>query len=336
MTDFVSLEARFGAGNYAPLPVTIVRGQGVYLWDDAGRRYIDMMGAYSAVSFGHCHPRLVKALTEQAQRLDTISRAYFSDRLGPFLAKACALTGLDAALPLNSGAEAVETALKAARKWAYKVKGVPSDQAEIIAAEGNFHGRTISIVGFSSVAQYRTGFGPFPPGFRLVPFGDAAALAAAITPNTAAFVLEPIQGEGGINVPPPGYLAEVARICRANNVLLLCDEIQSGLGRTGALLACQHEAVVPDGLMLGKALGGGLLPVSLFLARRELIGGFAPGGQGRPLGGAPVSCAGGLAALDTLIEERLVERAASVGAHLLRRLASIKNPTIREVRGRGL
>jgi ornithine--oxo-acid transaminase len=336
MSDPANLETRFGAANYAPLPVTIVRGEGVYLWDETGRRYIDMMGAYSAVSFGHCHPRLVKALTDQAQRLDSISRAYFSDRLGPFLAKACALTGFDAALPMNSGAEAVETALKAARKWAYTVKGVPSDRAEIIAADGNFHGRTISIVGFSSVAQYRNGFGPFSPGFRLVPFGDAAALAAAITPNTAAFLVEPIQGEGGINVPPPGYLAEVARICRANNVLLLCDEIQSGLGRTGALLACQHEAVVPDGLMLGKALGGGLLPVSLFLARREVIGVFAPGDHGSTFGGNPVAAAVGLAALDTLIEERLVERAASVGAHLLGRLASINNPTIREVRGRGL
>ena len=336
MTDFASLEARFGAGNYAPLPVTIVRGEGVYLWDEAGRRYLDMMGAYSAVSFGHCHPRLIKALTEQAQRLDTISRAYFSDRLGPFLAKACALTGFDAALPMNSGAEAVETALKAARKWAYKVKGVPSDQAEIIAAEGNFHGRTISIVGFSSVAQYRDGFGPFPAGFKLVPFGDASALAAAITPDTAAFLVEPIQGEGGINVPPPGYLTEVARICRANNVLLLCDEIQSGLGRTGRLLACQHEGVMPDGLMLGKALGGGLLPVSLFLARRELMQVFTPGDHGSTFGGNPIAAAVGLAALDTLVDERLAERAAAVGAHLLGRLSSINNPIIREVRGRGL
>ena len=336
MTDFVSLEARFGAGNYAPLPVTIVRGDGVYLWDEAGRRYLDMMGAYSAVSFGHCHPRLIKALTEQAQRLDTISRAYFSDRLGPFLAKACALTGFDAALPMNSGAEAVETALKAARKWAYKVKGVPSDQAEIIAAEGNFHGRTISIVGFSSVARYRDGFGPFPAGFKLVPFGDASALAAAITPDTAAFLVEPIQGEGGINVPPPGYLTEVARICRANNVLLLCDEIQSGLGRTGRLLECQHEGVMPDGLMLGKALGGGLLPVSLFLARRELMQVFTPGDHGSTFGGNPIAAAVGLAALDTLVDERLAERAAVVGAHLLGRLSSINNPIIREVRGRGL
>ena len=336
MTDFAGLEARFGAGNYAPLPVTIVRGAGVYVWDEAGRRYIDMMGAYSAASFGHCHPRLVKALTEQAQRLDTISRAYFSDRLGPFLAKACALTGMDAALPMNSGAEAVETALKAARKWAYRVKGVPTDRAEIIVAEGNFHGRTISIVGFSSQAQYRDGFGPFPPGFTRVPFGDASALAAAITPDTAAFLVEPIQGEGGINVPPPGYLAEAARICKANNVLLLCDEIQSGLGRTGRLLACQHEGVTPDGLMLGKALGGGMLPVSLFLARREVMQVFTPGDHGSTFGGNPIASAVGLAALDTLIDERLIERAATVGAHLLDRLSAIKNPIIREVRGRGL
>ena len=336
MTDFAGLEARFGAGNYAPLPVTIVRGAGVYVWDEAGRRYIDMMGAYSAASFGHCHPRLVKALTEQAQRLDTISRAYFSDRLGPFLAKACALTGMDAALPMNSGAEAVETALKAARKWAYRVKGVPTDRAEIIVAEGNFHGRTISIVGFSSQAQYRDGFGPFPPGFTCVPFGDAPALAAAITPDTAAFLVEPIQGEGGINVPPPGYLAEAARICKANNVLLLCDEIQSGLGRTGRLLACQHEGVTPDGLMLGKALGGGMLPVSLFLARREVMQVFTPGDHGSTFGGNPIASAVGLAALDTLIDERLIERAATVGAHLLDRLSAIKNPIIREVRGRGL
>jgi ornithine--oxo-acid transaminase len=336
MTDFAGLEARFGAGNYAPLPVTIVRGAGVYVWDEAGRRYIDMMGAYSAASFGHCHPRLVKALTEQAQRLDTISRAYFSDRLGPFLAKACALTDMDAALPMNSGAEAVETALKAARKWAYKVKGVPTDRAGIIAAEGNFHGRTISIVGFSSQAQYRDGFGPFPPGFTCVPFGDASALAAAITPDTAAFLVEPIQGEGGINVPPPGYLAEAARICKANNVLLLCDEIQSGLGRTGRLLACQYEGVTPDGLMLGKALGGGMLPVSLFLARREVMQVFTPGDHGSTFGGNPIASAVGLAALNILIDERLIERAATVGAHLLARLSAIKNPIIREVRGRGL
>jgi len=330
------LEMRFAAPNYAPFPVTIVRGKGVYLWDESGQRYIDMMGAYSAASFGHCHPRLVQALTDQARQLDTISRAYFNDRLGAFLARACTLTGMDSALPMNSGAEAVETALKAARKWAYKVKGVPADQAEVIAAEGNFHGRTISIVGFSSVPQYRDGFGPFPPGFKLVPFGDAQALEAAITPNTAAFLVEPIQGEGGINVPPPGYLADVERICRAHRVLLLCDEIQTGLGRTGRLLACQHDGVKPDGVMLGKALGGGLLPVSLFLARREVMDVFKPGDHGSTFGGNPIAAAVGLAALETLIDEKLIERAARVGAHLLDRLGSIRSPIIREVRGRGL
>ena len=336
MDRSVDLEMCFGASNYAPMPVTIVRGKGVHLWDDKGRRYIDMMGAYSAASFGHCHPRLVQALTDQAQQLDTISRAYFNDRLGVFLARACSLTGMDLALPMNSGAEAVETALKAARKWAYKVKGVPADRAEIIACEGNFHGRTIAIVGFSSVPQYRDGFGPFPPGFRLVPFGDVEALRAAITPNTAAFLVEPIQGEGGINVPPAGYLAEVARICREHNVLLICDEIQSGLGRTGKLLACQHDRVTPDAITLGKALGGGLLPVSLFLARREVMQVFTPGDHGSTFGGNPIAAAVGLAALDTLIEERLVERSARLGAHLLARLGTLKNPIIREVRGRGL
>ena len=336
MDGSVQLEMRFGAANYAPMPVTLARGKGIYLWDENGRRYIDMMGAYSAASFGHCHPRLVQALTDQARQLDTVSRAYFSDRLGAFLGRACALTGMDQALPMNSGAEAVETALKAARKWAYKVKEVPADRAEIIVCDGNFHGRTIAIVGFSSVQQYRDGFGPFPPGFRSVPFGDAAALRAAITPNTAAFLVEPIQGEGGINVPPPGYLAEVARICREHDVLLICDEIQSGLGRTGKLLACQHDGVKPDAVTLGKALGGGLLPVSLFLARRDVMQVFKPGDHGSTFGGNPVAAAVGLAALDTLIEEKLIERSARLGAHLLSRLAAIRNPIIREARGRGL
>jgi ornithine--oxo-acid transaminase len=318
------------------LPVTLVRGKGVYVWDEDGRRYLDMMGAYSAVSFGHCHPRLVEAMTQQAQRLDTVSRAYFTDCLGPFLARACELTGMDAALPANGGAEAVETALKAARKWAYKVKGVPRDRAEIIVAEGNFHGRTIAIVGFSSVAQYRDGFGPFLPGFKQVPFGDAAALEAAITPDTAAFLVEPIQGEGGIIVPPQGYLTEVARICRAQDVLLICDEIQTGLGRTGRMLACQHEGVTPDGVLLGKALGGGLVPVSLFLARKEVMDVFSPGDHGSTFGGNPIAAAVGLAALNTLIEDGLVERAARLGPRLLSRLGAINNPLVRDVRGRGL
>jgi len=336
MTNAVDLEKRFGAANYAPLPVTIVRGEGVHLWDDKGRRYLDMLGAYSAVSFGHCHPRLVRALTEQAGRLDIISRVYSNDRLGPFLARVCELTGMDRALPMNTGAEAVETALKAARKWAYTVKGVAHDRAEIIAAEGNFHGRTIAVTGLSTVAQYRDGFGPFPPGLVLVPFGDAAALEAAITPNTAAFLVEPIQGEGGIVVPPQGYFTDVERICRAHDVLLICDEIQTGLGRTGKLLAYQHEGITPDGVTLGKALGGGLFPVSMFLATDEVMGVFNSGDHGSTYGGNPIAAAVGLAALDLLVEDRLVERAADLGEHLLARLNALDSPAIAEVRGRGL
>jgi ornithine--oxo-acid transaminase len=331
-----SLEARYGARNYKPLPVVLVRGQGIHVWDEDGRRYLDMLGAYSAASFGHCHPRLVAALTEQAQRLDTVSRAYFTEKLGPFLARACELTGMDRALPANGGAESVETAIKAARKWGYTVKGIPHDSAEIIVANGNFHGRSTTIVGFSPVAQTRDGFGPFAPGFTMVPFGDAAALEASITSNTAAFLIEPIQGEGGINVPPAGYLAEAARICRAHNVLLICDEVQTGLGRTGRLLACEHDGVTPDGVILGKALGGALLPVSLFLARHELMDVFKPGDHGSTFGGNPIAAAVGLAALDLLVEERLVERAAVLGEHLFARLATLKSPLIREVRGRGL
>ncbi|MDX1483274.1 MAG: ornithine--oxo-acid transaminase [Alphaproteobacteria bacterium] len=336
MTTARELEKRYGAGNYAPLPVTLVRGEGVHLWDDDGRRYLDMLGAYSAVSFGHCHPRLVAALSAQAGTLDILSRVYSTDRLGPFMARACELTGMDRALPMNTGAEAVETALKAARKWAYKVKGVADDQAEIIAAKGNFHGRTIAVTGLSTVAQYRDGFGPFPPGFKLVPFGDAKALEAAITPNTAAFLVEPIQGEGGIIVPPEGYFAEVERICRAHDVLLICDEVQTGLGRTGKLLAHQHEGITPDGITLGKALGGGLVPVSMFLAREEVMGVFNPGDHGSTYGGNPIAAAVGLAALDLLIEDDLVERARDLGDYMLGRLNGIDSPAIREVRGRGL
>ncbi|MHA1569053.1 MAG: ornithine--oxo-acid transaminase, partial [Alphaproteobacteria bacterium] len=295
-----------------------------------------MLGAYSAVSFGHCHPRLVRALCDQAGRLDTVSRAFYSDRLGAFLARACDVTGQEAALPMNSGTEAVETALKAARKWAYRVKGVPEGAARIIVCDGNFHGRSISIVGFSSDAQYRDGFGPFPMGFRQVPFGDADALAAAITPDTAAFLVEPIQGEGGINIPPDGYLAECARICRDRDVLMICDEVQTGLGRTGRLLACDHDRVVPDALVLGKALGGGLMPVSLFLSRRDVMDVFTPGDHGSTFGGNPLACAVGLEVFDLLVEDGLVERSARLGTHMLNRFRAIDSPLIREVRGRGL
>ena len=332
----IELEERYCAHNYAPLPIVLTRGAGCYVWDDAGNRYLDMLSAYSAVSFGHAHPRLLKVLHEQASRLAIVSRAFHSDRLAPFVKRTCELTGMDMGLPMNTGAEAVETALKAARKWAYQVKGVPEGRAEIIVCEGNFHGRTITLVGFSSERQYRDGFGPFPAGFIPVPYGDSAALEQAITENTAAFLVEPVQGEGGIIVPPAGFLARCAELCRTHKVLLLCDEVQTGLGRTGRILACQHEGVVPDGLMLGKALGGGLLPVSMFLAKRELMEVFKPGDHGSTFGGNPLAAAIGLESLDLLIEERLPERAAELGDYLLGSLRSIDSPLIRDVHGKGL
>jgi ornithine--oxo-acid transaminase len=336
MNNTIAMEDRYCAHNYAPLPVVLVKGEGVFVWDDAGKRYLDMMSAYSAVSHGHCHPRLVEAMTAQAKRLAVVSRAFYSDRLAPFLQRLCELTDQEMALPMNTGAEAVETALKAARKWAYTVKGVASDRAEVIVCENNFHGRTIAIVGMSSEPQYREGFGPFPAGFKLIPYGDATALAAAITPNTAAFLVEPIQGEGGIVIPPPGYLAECARLCKERNVLLLCDEIQSGLGRTGSLLASDHEGVKPDGLILGKALGGGLLPVSAFLARREVMEVFQPGDHGSTFGGNPLAAAVALEALDIIEQEKLAERAMELGDYFLGRLKGISSPLIKDVRGKGL
>jgi ornithine--oxo-acid transaminase len=334
--NMIEFENRYGAHNYEPLPVVLARGLGAYVWDDRGRRYIDMMSAYSAVSHGHCHPRIVKALTEQAQRLAVTSRAYHNDRLPLFLKRLCEISGQDLALPVNTGLEAVETALKAARKWGHKVKGIPEDRAEIIACDGNFHGRSIAITAMSSEAQYRDGFGPYPSGFRRIPYADPAALERAITAHTAAFLVEPIQGEAGIVVPPPGYLAACAQICRRHNVLLICDEVQTGLGRTGRLFACEHDSVKPDGLILGKALGGGLLPVSAFLARRDVMEVFAPGDHGSTFGGNPLAAAVGLAAIEVLLQERLVERAAELGEYMLRELRALKSPLIREVRGKGL
>jgi len=334
--NVMELESRHSAHNYEPLPVVLARGQGAYLWDMAGRRYVDMMSAYSAASHGHAHPRIFAALEAQARRLAVPSRAYYSDRLGPFLAKLTGLTGLDAALPMNTGAEAVETAIKAARRWGYRVKGVPRDRAEIIVANGNFHGRTTTIISFSSEPDYRDGFGPFTPGFRSIPFGDLAALEQTITPETVAVLVEPIQGEAGIIIPPAGWLNGVRRLCDAHDVLLILDEVQSGLGRTGAWFAFEHENVRPDGLVLGKALGGGMLPVSAFLARRDVMDVLTPGSHGSTFGGNPLAAAVGLEALQVIADEGLVERSRILGDHMLERLRTIRSPVLREVRGRGL
>jgi ornithine--oxo-acid transaminase len=332
----IELENSYCARNYHPLPVVLTRGSGVWVWDVDGRKYLDMMSAYSAVSHGHCHPRLVSVVQRQVARLSIVSRAFHSDTLGPFLKRACELTGQDRALPMNTGAEAVETAIKAARKWAYQVKGVAEEKAEIIACTGNFHGRTIAIVAMSDEPQYQDGFGPFPAGFKLVDYGDIKSLERAITPDTAAFLLEPIQGEGGIIIPPDGYLKACQDLCRRHNILLLADEIQTGLGRTGKFLACQHEGVVPDGLMLGKALGGGIMPVSMFLARHPIMDVFTPGDHGSTFGGNPLAAAIGLEALNILVEENLSEASATLGTYLLERLRALKSPLITEVRGRGL
>jgi ornithine--oxo-acid transaminase len=332
----IELEEQYSARNYQPLPVILARGQGAYLWDVSGRRYVDMMSAYSAASHGHAHPRILAALEAQARRLAVPSRAFYNDRLGPFLAELCQLSTLDAALPMNTGAEAVETAIKAARRWGYRVKGVAHDRAEIIVADGNFHGRTTTIIGFSSEADYRDGFGPFAPGFRSVPFGDLAAVEQAITPETVAILMEPIQGEAGIIVPPPGFLAGLRRLCDAHRVLLILDEVQSGLGRTGAWFAFQHENIRPDGLVLGKALGGGVLPVSAFAARREVMDVFTPGSHGSTFGGNPLAAAVGLEALRVIRDEGLVARSRELGEHLLERLRAIRSPVVKQVRGRGL
>jgi ornithine--oxo-acid transaminase len=332
----IDLENRYSAHNYAPLPVVLARGQGAHLWDVAGRRYVDMMSAYSAASHGHGHPRILAALEAQARRLAVPSRAYYNDRLGPFLEEICKLTGLDAALPMNTGAEAVETAIKAVRRWGYRVKGVADGRAEIIVANGNFHGRTTTVISFSTEPDYREGFGPFTPGFRAVPFGDLAAVERAITPDTVAVLVEPIQGEAGIIVPPAGFLIGLRRICDAHNVLMILDEVQSGLGRTGAWFAFQHERIRPDGLILGKALGGGVLPVSAFVGRRELMDVFTPGSHGSTFGGNPLAAAVGLEALQVIRDEGLVEKSRVLGARMLERLRAIRSPALKDVRGRGL
>ena len=332
----IERERLYGAHNYEPMPVILVRGQGIYVWDDQGNRYMDMLGAYSAVSHGHCHPRLVEVLQKQASQLNVISRVFYTDKLSLFLERICQVTGFDRALPMNTGAEAVETALKVARKWAYLVKGVLHDQAEIIVCAGNFHGRTITVVSMSTEPQYRADFGPFTPGFKTIPYGDYSALQKAITPHTAAFLVEPIQGEGGIIVPETGYLKACAEICKKNNVLLICDEVQTGLGRTGRLLACQHDQVVPDAIILGKALGGGLLPVSAFLSRKEVMDVLMPGDHGSTFGGNPLAATVACAAINVLLEENLIDRALELGEYFQTQLKKIHSLLIQEVRGKGL
>lgn len=336
MTDYRKLEEKYGALNYHPLPVVLHKAEGVYAWDVDGKRYIDMMSAYSAVSFGHRHPRILKALLDQIQTLAVVSRAYYTDQLGPLLQRLHEVTGLAKGLPMNTGAEAVETALKAARKWGYKVKGIPDGKAEIIVCDQNFHGRTITIVGFSSDPQYRDGFGPYPAGFVSIPFNDTAALEAAINENTAAFMVEPVQGEAGIIVPDEGYLARCYEICKANNVLLISDEVQAGMGRTGKDFAFQHDGILPDGLILGKALGGGLLPVSMVLGSEELMGVFNPGDHGSTFGGNPLACAVAREAVNVLVDEDLSARSAELGEYLIEQLNQLNSPLIRAVRGKGL
>ena len=328
---------RVSAQNYAPLPVVLSRAHGVWAWDTDNRRYLDCLSAYSALSLGHCHPRVIAALAEQAARLTLTSRAFHNDRMGPFLELLCAQCEMDMALPMNTGAEAVETAIKLARKWGYRVKDVPRDEAEIIACRGNFHGRTTTIVGFSSEAAYKDDFGPYAPGFELVDYGDAGQLEAAITPRTAAFLVEPIQAEAGIRVPPAGYLAAARRLCAQHNVLLILDEIQTGLGRTGKFLAHQHERdAKPDVLILGKALGGGVYPVSAVLAGADIMGLLQPGEHGSTFGGNPLAAAVGLASLEAIRDERLADRAAELGDYLFERLRTLAAPAVLEIRGRGL
>ena len=334
--EFITIEDRYGAHNYKPLDVVITRGRGVWVEDVDGKKYMDFLAAYSAINQGHCHPRLVKVIRKQAKRLALTSRAFRNDQL-PLLAKElCELTGYEMMLPMNSGAEAVETAIKAARKWGYQVKGVENDKAEIIVCDGNFHGRTITIVTFSPEQQYKEGFGPLTPGFKMIPFGDADALEQTITPNTVAFFIEPIQGEGGVVVPPAGFLKKSKAICERHNVLFISDEIQSGLGRTGKIFACEHENVRADMVTIGKALSGGMYPVSAVLASKEILGVFKPGDHGSTYGGNPLACAIAREAMQVIIDENLCDRAAELGDYLMQRLQKISSPHVDFYRGKGL
>ncbi|NCQ34831.1 ornithine--oxo-acid transaminase [bacterium] len=332
----IAMEDKFGAHNYHPLDIVIKKAEGVWVEDVEGKRFMDFLAAYSAVNQGHCHPRLLKVLRRQAAKVCLTSRAFRNDQLPLFCKEVCELTGFDKVLPMNSGAEAVETAIKAARKWGEKVKGIKKDKAEIIVCEDNFHGRTTTIVGFSTEDQYKDGFGPFTPGFKIIPFGDAKALEAAITKNTAAFLVEPIQGEAGINVPPKGFLKQAAALCKRNNVLLIADEIQSGLGRTGKLFAFEHDGIRPDGVIIGKALSGGFYPVSAFLTSEEVMGVFNPGDHGSTFGGNPLGMAVAREALQILVDEKLVENSNKLGPWFMEELGKIKSKSIKQIRGKGL
>ncbi|PYZ92099.1 ornithine--oxo-acid transaminase [Salipaludibacillus keqinensis] len=334
--EIIDVTEKYGARNYNPLPIVIAKAEGVWVEDPEGNRYIDMLSAYSAVNQGHRHPKIIEALKNQADRITLTSRAFHNDQLGPFYEKVSKLTNKDMVLPMNTGAEAVETAVKAVRRWAYRVKGVEKDRAEIIVCEENFHGRTMTAVSLSSNDAYKNDFGPMLPGIKVIPFGDAEALKAAITPNTAAFLFEPIQGEAGINLPPEGFLKEAYDICKENNVLYVADEIQCGLARSGKMFACDWENVEPDMLILGKALGGGVMPISVVCANEEILGVFEPGSHGSTFGGNPLSCAVSMAALDVIEDEKLVERSLKMGQYLSDQLKKIDNPKIKEVRGRGL
>lgn len=334
--DYIDLEDLYGAHNYSPLDVVIARGKGVWVWDVEGKKYLDFLSAYSAVNHGHCHPRLVKVLKEQGEKITLTSRAFRNDQW-PLLAKElCELTGYEMVLPMNSGAEAIETAIKAARKWAYQKKGIPQDQAEIITCSNNFHGRTVTIISFSTEPLYRKDFGPFTPGFVTVPYGDAGTLEAAIKPNTAAFLVEPIQAEAGIIMPPEGYLKKAKEICERNNILFVADEIQTGLGRTGKLFACEYEEVKPDILVIGKSLGGGCYAISAVLSPREILGLFKPREHGTTFGANPLACALAREAIRVLTEEKLVENSAELGNYFLEKLKTIKSKYIKEVNGKGL
>ncbi len=333
---YIDLENKLGAHNYQPLDVVLKRGEGIWVWDVEDNKYMDFLSAYSAINQGHSHPKIMKAMMEQLQRLSLTSRAFRNDQLGLFYKEICDLTNTHKVLPMNSGAEAVETVIKAVRKWGYKIKGVPQDQAEIIVCENNFHGRTISIIGFSTDERSRDGFGPFTPGFKIIPFGDAGALENAITPNTVAFLVEPIQGEAGVIIPRQGYLKEVKSICEANNVVAIFDEIQTGLGRTGKLFAEEHEGIEADVTLIGKALSGGFYPISAVLSNTEVLGVFMPGEHGSTFGGNPLACAVARMAVKVIIEEKMIENAASVGSYFLSQLKTLKSPHIKEIRGKGL